>query len=92
MFKFDQMTNLGPNYNVAPTHELPIVHRKQDDRRNELAIARWGFVANWRRTRHSLQHSTQLHAFSEMALRKASATSAVVRARRNASKNANKVT
>lgn len=47
MFKFDQMTKLGPNYNVAPTHEMPIVRRKKDDRRNELAIARWGLIPHW---------------------------------------------
>jgi putative SOS response-associated peptidase YedK len=47
MFKFDQMTNLGPNYNVAPTHEMPIVRRKKGDRRNELIIARWGLIPHW---------------------------------------------
>ena len=25
IFKFDQMTNRRPNYNVAPTHEMPIL-------------------------------------------------------------------
>ena len=47
MFQFDQMTNLGPNYNVAPTHEMPIVHRRKGDRRNELAFARWGLIPHW---------------------------------------------
>lgn len=47
MFKFDQMSNLAPNYNVAPTHEMPIVRRKKGDRRNELAIARWGLIPHW---------------------------------------------
>ena len=47
MFKFDQMTNHGPNYNVAPTHEMPIVRKKQGDRRNELAIAHWGLIPHW---------------------------------------------
>ena len=40
MFKFDQMLNLGPSYNVAPTHEMPIVRRRKGDRRNELVIER----------------------------------------------------
>jgi len=35
LFKVDQITNLGPNYNVAPTHEMSIVRRKKGDRRNE---------------------------------------------------------
>lgn len=47
LFKFDQMTNLGPNYNVAPTHEMPIVRRRKGDRRNELAIGRWGLIPSW---------------------------------------------
>ena len=47
LFRFDQMTNLGPNYNVAPTHEMPIVRRRKGDRRNELAIARWGLIPHW---------------------------------------------
>ena len=47
MFKFNQMSNLGPNYNVAPTHEMPIVRRQKDDHGNELAIARWGLIPHW---------------------------------------------
>ena len=47
MFKFDQMLNLAPNYNVAPTHEMPIVHRKKGDRRNELVITCWGLIPHW---------------------------------------------
>jgi putative SOS response-associated peptidase YedK len=47
MFRFDQMSNLGPSYNVAPTHEMPIVRRRKGDRRNELVIARWGLIPPW---------------------------------------------
>lgn len=41
---FDQLPNLRPNYNVAPTHEMPIIRRKKGDRRCELAIAHWGLI------------------------------------------------
>ena len=47
MFRFDQMSNLGLSYNVAPTHEMPIVRRRKGDRRNELMIARWGLIPPW---------------------------------------------
>ena len=46
-FKFDQMRNLGPSYNVAPTHEMPVVRRRKGDRRNELVIALWGLIPPW---------------------------------------------
>ncbi len=47
IFKIDQMTNLGPNYNVAPTHDMPIIHRKQGSSGNELTVARWGLIPHW---------------------------------------------
>lgn len=68
MFKFDQMTNLGPDYNVAPTHEMPIVRRNQDDRRNEIAIARWGLIPHWAKD-EKIAYST-FNARSETAASK----------------------
>ncbi|MEM9670706.1 MAG: SOS response-associated peptidase family protein [Pseudomonadota bacterium] len=65
-FKYDQMTNLGPNYNVAPTHEMPIVRWKQGDRRNELAIARWGLILHWAKD-EKIAYSTIFEAFNENA-------------------------
>ena len=68
VFKFDQMTNLGPNYNVAPTHEMPIVRRKKGDRRNELAVARWGLIPHWAKDT-KIAYST-INARSETAASK----------------------
>ncbi len=68
MFKFDQMTNLRPNYNVAPTHEMPIVRRKKGDRRNELAVARWGLIPHWAKDT-KIAYST-INARSETAASK----------------------
>jgi len=47
MFKFDQMTNLAPNYNVAPTHEMPIVRSDKRGQNHELTKARWGLIPHW---------------------------------------------
>jgi len=68
MFKIDQMTNLGPNYNVAPTHETPIVRRQKDGDRNELAIARWGLIPHWAKDT-KIAYST-INARSETAASK----------------------
>ena len=68
MFKFDQMSNLAPNYNVAPTHEMPIVRRNQGDRRADLVIARWGLIPHWAKDMKSA-YST-INARSETAASK----------------------
>jgi len=68
MFKFDQMTNLGPNFNVAPTHEMPIVRRRKGDRRNELVMARWGLIPHWAKDA-KIAYST-INARSETAATK----------------------
>ena len=68
LFRFDQMTNLGPNYNVAPTHEMPIIRRKKGDRRNELAMARWGLIPHWAKDA-KIAYST-INARSETAATK----------------------
>ncbi len=49
LFSFDQLPNLRANYNVAPSHDMPILRRRPGDRRCELAIARWGLVPHWAR-------------------------------------------
>ena len=68
MFNFDQMSNLRPNWNVAPTHEMPIIRRKKGDRRNKLAIARWGLIPHWAKNT-KIAYST-INARSETAASK----------------------
>ena len=68
MFELDQMTNLGPNYNVAPTHEMPIIRRTTAHGRNELVIARWGLIPHWARDM-KIAYST-INARSETAASK----------------------
>ena len=62
LFKLEQMTNLGPNYNVAPTHEMPIVHD------GELTMARWGLIPHWAKD-EKIGYST-INARSETAASK----------------------
>ncbi len=41
----DFRPNLRPNYNIAPTHIVPVVRRGADGR--DLALMRWGFEEPW---------------------------------------------
>jgi len=38
--------NLRPNYNVAPTHDVPIVRNRADGKR-EMVQMRWGLIPFW---------------------------------------------
>lgn len=68
LFLFDERPNIGPNYNVAPTHEMPIVRRRSDGMRRELAIARWGLIPHWAKD-EKIAYST-INARSETAASK----------------------
>jgi len=46
MFKFGLPLNYPPNYNVAPTHEMPILRRAKDGG-GEMFKARWGLIPHW---------------------------------------------
>ncbi len=41
----DYRPNLRPNYNIAPTHIVPVIRPGADGR--ELALMRWGFEEPW---------------------------------------------
>lgn len=45
MFGFQALPNLAPNYNVAPTNAVPIVHN--DMGQSVLDFARWGLIPSW---------------------------------------------
>ena len=47
MFRFEERLNLAANYNVAPTHIMPIIRRKEGGQGRELAQARWGLIPFW---------------------------------------------
>jgi len=62
LFKIEDRPNLGPNYNVAPTHEMPII------RNDGLAMARWGLIPHWAKDQR-IGYST-INARSETAASK----------------------
>lgn len=47
-FSFDELPNLRPRYNIAPTQEVPVVRTRQDGGREFVAM-RWGLVPSWAR-------------------------------------------
>ncbi len=52
--EFETPTPLfGPNYNIAPQSDVPIVRLRGDER--ETAIVRWGLVPSWAKSPESLQ-------------------------------------
>ncbi len=68
MFRVQQNLNLRPNYNVAPTHEMPIIRRTKEGEGREMAIARWGLIPHWAKDMKSA-YST-INARSETAASK----------------------
>lgn len=50
IFLFEEMPNLAPRYNVAPTQEVPVV-RLESDRDGgagrHLRMLRWGLIPSW---------------------------------------------
>lgn len=56
LFNFDNLPNLAPRYNIAPTQDVPVI-RQADSAHNEggdgggraLSMMRWGLVPSWSR-------------------------------------------
>lgn len=46
LFDVDDVPDLDPRYNIAPTQTVPVVRRPGDGRR-ELALVRWGLIPFW---------------------------------------------
>ncbi len=42
-----QISMLSPNYNVAPTQDVPILRDNPETGERELAFARWGLIPPW---------------------------------------------
>jgi putative SOS response-associated peptidase YedK len=48
VFRFaGPLPNLPPRYNVAPSQQVPIVRREQDNVARELVQVRWGLIPLW---------------------------------------------
>ena len=46
LFGFDELPNLRPRYNIAPTQDVPVVRGGGNGVR-ELSMLRWGLVPSW---------------------------------------------
>lgn len=51
LFNFDNMPNLAPRYNIAPTQNVPVIRASGGDGKSgrALAMMRWGLVPSWSR-------------------------------------------
>ncbi len=47
LFLFDNLPNLEPRYNIAPTQSAPVVRRDGAGGGRTLALLRWGLVPSW---------------------------------------------
>ena len=52
LFLFEEMPNLAPRYNVAPTQEVPVVRRESvGEGGRHLRMLRWGLIPSWAKDR-----------------------------------------
>ena len=42
-----EIANLGTNYNVAPTQDVPIIRINRETGDRELELVHWGLVPSW---------------------------------------------
>ena len=50
IFLFEELPNLAPRYNVAPSQEVPAVRLEEDGKRH-LRLLRWGLIPSWAKDR-----------------------------------------
>ena len=49
-------SNFPPRYNIAPTDQIPIARIDPRDGARELAMARWGLIPFWMKTKPKIPH------------------------------------
>lgn len=47
IFLFEELPNLGPRYNIAPTQEVPVLRQDPADGKRHLGLLRWGLIPAW---------------------------------------------
>lgn len=47
LFEYENLPNLAPRYNVAPTQPVAVVRRRDGGAGRELVMLRWGLVPGW---------------------------------------------
>lgn len=75
LFGFDELPNLKPRYNMAPTQAAPVVRPKGEGR--QLTFMRWGLIPSWSKE----LGSGQINARSESVAEKPSFRAAFQRRR-----------
>src|SRR5262245_2752662 len=46
-FQLDDVPDLAPRYNIAPTQDVAAVRLRPDTQQRELSLLRWGLVPVW---------------------------------------------
>jgi putative SOS response-associated peptidase YedK len=59
-----QLSSLSPNYNVAPTQDVPILRNSPGGAGRELAQARWGLIPAWAKAAKFGYHTINARAES----------------------------
>lgn len=47
IFLFEEIPNLAPRYNIAPTQDVPVLRLGRDDGKRHLRLLRWGLIPFW---------------------------------------------
>lgn len=77
LFGVDVRDNFPPRYNIAPTQPIAVI-RKNERRKREYALVRWGFIPGWAR---KVEGKPLINARSETASEKPTFQSAYKRRR-----------
>jgi putative SOS response-associated peptidase YedK len=56
------IASLSPNYNVAPTQDVPILRNNQKTRERDLTLARWGLIPPWAKDAKFSYHTINARA------------------------------
>lgn len=70
LFRPEEIPEINPAYNVAPTQLVPIIRLREDSDELELAFARWDFVPRWWKKPLSEKKFSTFNAKSEDAAEK----------------------
>lgn len=68
LFAFENLPNLAPRYNIAPTQLAPVVRRRDDHPGRELVLLRWGLIPSW--SKDATGAAKMINARSETAAAK----------------------
>lgn len=79
LFELEELPQLLPRYNIAPTQQVPVVRFDADRSKNRLSMLRWGLIPHWA-TDPSIGHR-MINARAETVAQKPSFRSPIKRRR-----------